>query len=87
MVGAVIICIAIIILYKFSQKSFIVACMSIAGVKFNSSCIILVVLVVNNFVELSHFSFDGAKVQQINETRTMILCNIMRVFVYVKRFA
>ena len=35
--------------------------MSIAGVKFNSSCIILVVLVVNNFVELSHFSFDGAK--------------------------
>ena len=38
--------------------------MSIAGVKFNSSCIILVVLVVNNFVELSHFSFDGAKLLQ-----------------------
>ena len=35
--------------------------MSIAGVKFNSSCINLVVLVVNNLVELSHFSFDGAK--------------------------
>jgi hypothetical protein len=35
--------------------------MSIAGVKFNSSCINLVVLVVNNFAELSHFSFDGAK--------------------------
>ena len=35
--------------------------MSIVGVKFNSSCINLVVLVVNNFAELSHFLFDGAK--------------------------
>ena len=59
--GDAIICIEIIKLYKLSQKSFIVACMSIVGVKFNSSCIIVLVLVVNKFRELSHFLFDGAK--------------------------
>ena len=35
--------------------------MSNAGVKFNSNCIIVVVLVVNNIYELSRFLFDGAK--------------------------
>lgn len=61
LVGAAIICIEMIMLYKLSQKSFIVDCMSNSWVKFNSNCIILVVLVVNNFRELSLFWLYGAK--------------------------
>ena len=37
----VIICNVIKMLYKLSKKSFIVVCMSVAGVKLNSSCIIV----------------------------------------------